>query len=551
MTDAMTGPMTDERAEPMTAARADATTAVFALQWSAVELAFDGPAAANPYTDVDAWVIFTHDSGEELRRPVFWDGGTTYRVRFASTKPAGNWTWRVESDEPEHRFSPASGSLTAAPPPRDHPHRALSHGFVRLHTSGHSFCHADGSPAFAVIDTAWAMPFRAELADVDVYAADRQAKGFNAVLLMTVQPDMNARGPVGRNVDEGFEIGFHDLSEGRLTKINVDYFRYFDKIIEVLVDHGITPVLQPVFHGYGWKGQGVAGPVVPPADYARYCRYLVARYGARPAVYLVCGDGSGEEPQVAAGGEEIEAWDSYRQPTGIHYRPHHRDDEHQGSDWLDFQSCQTGHMGDHVPDRLATMWMQQPPKAIMNGEPSYEHTGRQGVAEGWWQGHEAWSNVCAGALMGVAYGAASLWPWRLHPDEPGHGDYFLAKGAGWREALAFQGSSYVGLVGKILADLPITGAAPCWDVSSNTRGLLDPGVFYLGYAEHGGPWMFMDAEGRVPSKYWVIDPRTGEVLASGDRPGDYVPIDYVSDDPSLLICAETTPAWVVAQERLG
>jgi Protein of unknown function (DUF4038) len=85
------------------------------------------------------------------------------------------------------------------------------------------------------------MPFRAAVEDVETYASDRQAKGFNAVLLMTVQPDMNARAPVGRNVDKGFEIGFHDLAEGRLTKINVEYFQYFDKIIDRLIDHGITP----------------------------------------------------------------------------------------------------------------------------------------------------------------------------------------------------------------------------------------------------------------------------------------------------------------------
>ena len=85
------------------------------------------------------------------------------------------------------------------------------------------------------------------------------------------------------------------------------------------------------------------------------------------------------------------------------------------------------------------------------------------------------------------------------PDEPGHGEYFLAEGAGWQEALDFEGSRYVGLVGKILDDLPITEASPCWDVSANTRGLLDPGVLYIGYAEHGGPWMFFDADDRVPS----------------------------------------------------
>ncbi len=133
------------------------------------------------------------------------------------------------------------------------------------------------------------MPFPATVDDVITYAADRQAKHFNGVLLMTIQPDMKAHGPRGRNVDDGFENGFDDLSEGRLTKINVEYCQYLDKISEVLIDHGITPMLPPVFHGYGWKGLDVAGPVVPPDEYGRYCRYLVARYGARPGVYLVGG----------------------------------------------------------------------------------------------------------------------------------------------------------------------------------------------------------------------------------------------------------------------
>jgi Protein of unknown function (DUF4038)/Domain of unknown function (DUF5060) len=232
-----------------------------APQWCEVDIPLTGPDVANPYTDADAWVIFTHASGRQLRRPVFWDGGTTYRVRFASTQPEDEWQWSVHTARPDHDFQPAHGVVVAGPPIQDHPHRAVARGFATAHPSGRSFCYADGSPAFWVIDTAWAMPFRATVEDVAVYAADRQAKGFNAVLLMTVQPDMNARGPVGRNVDEGFEVGFDDLPEGRLTKISVEYFQYFDKIIEALIDHGMTPILQPVFHGYGWKGLDVAGPV--------------------------------------------------------------------------------------------------------------------------------------------------------------------------------------------------------------------------------------------------------------------------------------------------
>jgi hypothetical protein len=108
----------------------------------------------------------------------------------------------------------------------------------------------------------------------------------------------------------------------------------------------------------------------------------------------------------------------------------------------------------------------------------------------------------------------------------------------------FEGSRYVGLVGKILQDLPIANAAPCWDVSTNTRGLLDPGVLYLGYAEHGGPWVFLDADGRVPSRYWLIDPRAGRVLDSGQRPPNRVPIECDSYEPAMLICAESPPTFV-------
>jgi hypothetical protein len=52
--------------------------------------------------------------------------------------------------------------------------------------------------------------------------------------------------------------------------------------------------------------------------------------------------------------------------------------------------------------------------ASANGEPTYENGGRRGRAAGWWQGHEAWCNLCAGGSMGVVYGAGSLWQWRLH-----------------------------------------------------------------------------------------------------------------------------------------
>jgi hypothetical protein len=260
----------------------------------------------------------------------------------------------------------------------------------------------------------------------------------------------------------------------------------------------------------------------------------VARYGARPAIYLVGGDGSGYEPQVPAGGEEVERWDAYRQPTGIHYRPHADNRAWQDASWLDFQWCQTGHFGEHVPERVSDMWRNTPHKAVANGEPTYENGGQWGKGAGWWQGHEAWSNLCAGGTMGVVYGAGSMWQWRLHADEPGHAPYFLAEGAGWREALDFEGSRYVGLLGRILDGLPTTDMAPNWQVTLGRRGLLVPGQLYIGYAEQGGPQMLYGED--VPQHYRVVDPRTGKVLREGVRDGPRI-LDE-GDGPRVYICCD-------------
>ena len=59
-------------------------------QWQQIEFGLSTAAHyANPYTDVDVYVKFVHSDGAELIRPAFWDGGGTWRVRFASPLAIG------------------------------------------------------------------------------------------------------------------------------------------------------------------------------------------------------------------------------------------------------------------------------------------------------------------------------------------------------------------------------------------------------------------------------------------------------------------------------
>lgn len=138
--------------------------------------------------------------------------------------------------------------------------------------------------------------------------------------------------------------------------------------------------------------------------------------------------------------------------------------------------------------------------------------------------------------MGVVYGAGSLWQWRLHREEPGHQDWCMAKDAGWREALDFEGSHHVGRISRILDGLPLADSAPNWQVTLGRRGLLAPGRLYIGYQEEGGPLLLFGED--VPRPYRVVDPRTGATIRAGVR---RVADDVVADEgagPRVYICCE-------------
>lgn len=148
-----------------------------AAPWRAVQVELAAAADyANPYTDLDVWAEFVHTGGLRLRRPAFFDGNGTWRVRFASPLADGAWTWRADATVDDPGLRGVTGRIDVADTPSNH--RLHVHGFWRMSRGRRSLVHADGSAALLVADTAWALPWRASEADVAEYAADRQRKGF-------------------------------------------------------------------------------------------------------------------------------------------------------------------------------------------------------------------------------------------------------------------------------------------------------------------------------------------------------------------------------------
>lgn len=290
-------------------------------QWTTCELKFESQKEyANPYTDVDVWARFVNEKGDTLIRPAFWDGGNVWKVRFTPPDAGQKWSWTSHASTDDDGLSGKTGTLRSVA--YNGRNKLLRHGLLRMSPGKRNVVHADGTPFLIVGDTPWSIPYRATTEQVETYAADRKEKGFNTSLLITLQPDRFAQGPEARNTVLGFARAFEDLSEGELNKLKPDYFRTLDTIVDILTAHELTPVFAPFAHGYGWKGETAIGGEVKPDQYVRYCKYLLARYGSRPALWLINLDGhplhaKGIEPA----GEAMEQWDAYRQPVGLHYSP--------------------------------------------------------------------------------------------------------------------------------------------------------------------------------------------------------------------------------------
>ena len=67
--------------------------------WRTIELSFQSSLDyRNPYQAVEAEAVFVGPGGIQIRRPAFWDGGHTWKVRFAPTVH-GRWTYTLTSTD--------------------------------------------------------------------------------------------------------------------------------------------------------------------------------------------------------------------------------------------------------------------------------------------------------------------------------------------------------------------------------------------------------------------------------------------------------------------
>jgi len=342
--------------------------------WQVAEIALQsGNRYTSPFRDVDVDVKFTDDQGSTLTRPAFWDGDTTWRVRFAPTHP-GVWRYLTKcSDTGNRGLNGVSGKLVCTP--YNGKLDIYRHGFVRVARDHRHLSYSDGTPFFWLADTHW-------LWEKERFNASNR-NGWPSQF----------KGMVDRRVEQGFTVYQVELfgrwrssppggsAENGNQEIDVTHFQNdIDPKWKYLAERGVV-----VATTLGILPKDVT--VEQGAAEARMARYVCARYGAYPSAWLmfqectanIRGQFPNEESRriymdvVKSVGSAYQAADCYHQP-----RTAHSDSPlvtaYRGESWLDltlfqgghFKSIETASYLDFYNDPVRTM-------PQIEGEANYEH----------------------------------------------------------------------------------------------------------------------------------------------------------------------------------
>lgn len=433
---------------------------------------------ADPFNDVVVDVLVERD-GQRWKVPAFWRGGSYWSVRFAPPKP-GTYAFRVESSDRENSdLNGRDGRIIIAPYKGSSP--VLERGMVRVSANHRHFEHADGTPFYWLGDTWWTgLSDRLPWEGFQRLVLDRKAKGFTVVqICVGLIPSNEEQAPS----DPGFCNEGGCAWEPGFARINPRYFDYADRRIQCLVDNGIVPVIVG-----GWR-QVLAQMGVGRMQ--RHWRYVIARYGAYPVLWLAGGEvydppeshrrtGALADHLRTVPGEWTEvvrfirAVDPYHHPVSVHEVDPPYDSPLQDETLTDFDLFQAGHRGwPSIATAVALLNKHYArttiTKPLVVGEIGYERMAGENHED--YQRAAFWLTMLNGAA-GFTYGNISTAEAYSVGKPP---QRRLMSSYTWEEGMHFPGSTQIGLGAKLLKTLEWWRMVPHpeWVVPSGTT-LLEP-----------------------------------------------------------------------------
>ena len=251
-------------------------------QWQAVEITLTSSVTyTDPFQDVDVTATFHGPDGKSITRPAFWDGGLTWKVRFAPPQ-AGLWT--VTTSATDSRNSGLDRvSKTVQSDPYSGKLEIYKHGFLKVSGNGRYFTYADGTPFFYLGDTHWILAHeRFDTSNAPgvpsqfKYVVDKRvSEGFT---VFQSEPGWQERSAMRRTDEEAsadFRNGF--------TNADLAGFANLDRKFKYIADHGLVHANAEIC----WVGDPAKSTILTDAYMARLAKYWVARYGAYPVIWTI------------------------------------------------------------------------------------------------------------------------------------------------------------------------------------------------------------------------------------------------------------------------
>lgn len=240
-------------------------------KWYAAELAFSADREIALVGEAEADCVFFHaESKTVLRIPMFWDGGTTWRARFALTE-TGIWNYRVEENA-SLGLSGQSGQVECVP--YEGKLEIYRRGFVKTEPGKRYFVYDDGTPFFYLGDTHWAM-LAEEIDEPGPHAGD-------LIVDSCFRCMADKRAEQGFTVYQSEPIGHrYEISDG-IDAGDVEDFRRVDRYFDYIAKRGMVHA----------NAELIFPSEVTPAYYDHdflyaVTRYWVARYAAYPVLWTL------------------------------------------------------------------------------------------------------------------------------------------------------------------------------------------------------------------------------------------------------------------------
>ncbi len=498
----------------------DPGTTPAASVWRVIEIPLASVVPyANPYADVEVTVTFSGPNGESIDRPAFWDGGNAWKARFAPTV-VGLWRWQsVCSDAGNAGLHGQRGELHSVPYAGVNP--VYRHGFLRVSDNHRHFVHADGTSFFWLGDTHWQMPDTEQLdacnhpghagapcphgGQFQHLVADRKARGFTVYQTYPASTSPH-----------WWTTPYSAIDPTR-----------FRNVFDVQMDH-LAGQGSVIAVGCGHFNDSTH---IPVADLCRFARYLVARYGAHPVVWITCQEMNAPAELGGREANRLDVWkavareiarvDGYSHPHSAHQwvldcatRPL------GGEPWHDWFALQGGHRGSGLTAQAcyAGYYNYRPTRPLIETEAMYELVDCGGVNSVDDARHSAWKAMLCGSA-GYTYGAGGIWALKWDAADPRWKEYNHAIEA-WHAGMALPGAAQMTVLKEFFTALPWTELVPrfgdgAWAEWTDSERCVLATVgnrLYLAYC-YGetsvGVLRGLDPTA-VYSAQWV-DPRTGRV----------------------------------------